>query len=71
MPRINSTKCASRISFSSAPWVDLLPQISVENTGPDFQQGRAVNPFNGFAYVFAAEPSITAVRSPRAQFNEL
>jgi hypothetical protein len=55
MPRINSTKCASRM----------------ENTGPDFQQGRAVNPCNGFAYVFAAEPSIAAARTKRAQFNEL
>jgi hypothetical protein len=56
---------------SSAPWVDLLPQNSLENTGPDFQQGRAANRCNLFAYVFAAEPSIVAVRTKRAQFNEL
>jgi hypothetical protein len=43
----------------------------MENTGPDFQQGGAANRCNGFADVFAAEPSITAVRTMRAQFNEL
>jgi hypothetical protein len=43
----------------------------MENTGPDFQQGRAANRCNLFAYVFAAEPSIAAVRTKRAQFNEL
>jgi len=41
----------------------------VEKREPIFNKGRTANP--GFAYVFAAEPSITAVRSTRAQFNEL
>ena len=42
----------------------------MEKREPIFNKGTA-NPGYGFAYVFAAEPSITAVRSTRAQFNEL